>query len=152
VRVWDLSAPRKFQNDDEYLNEFRMVNIPSPVRSTKIAQPFMAGSGACHFQSPVRDERNSRPIFFRPCGTRMNLWDALPSAKALGYFQSISVCFSALPSRCALAKGFICGGATTRSLPLKMPSMVRIWILRYCWLPTDKISRVMPRIVFEAVL
>ena len=35
---------------------------------------------------------------------------------------------SALPSRRALAKGFNCGGASTRSWPLNKPSIVRIWM------------------------
>ena len=53
--------------------------------------------------------------FFRPSGTRMISLNALPSAQALGYFQSISGCCSALPSRCAWTKGFIGGGASTLS-------------------------------------
>src|SRR5947199_10851700 len=42
--------------------------------------------------------------------------------------HNISVCFSRVDSRAAIANGLICGGASMRSVPLSNPSTVKIWM------------------------
>ncbi len=60
-----------------------------------------------------------------PGGIYGNLAPLRDFPKCFSHGRSDS-CFSRTASRCALAKGFNCGGASTRSVPLSKPSIVRI--------------------------